>query len=62
MARRREPSPPTVRVSFETTRTSEQCLAQAYDRLVPISRRRLRPATRPGPVEAAKAAGGGEHA
>jgi hypothetical protein len=50
MARRREPAQLKVRVSFETTRTSEQCLAQAYDRLVPISRRRLRPATRPAPV------------
>ena len=33
----------TVRVSFETTRLSTQCLIEAYDRLVPNRRRRIRP-------------------
>ena len=37
------PAPLTIEVSFETTRLSAQCLIEAYDRVVPIQRRRLRP-------------------
>ena len=43
MDRRRSLTPPTIRTSFETTRISGQCLAEAYERLVPITRRRLHP-------------------
>lgn len=47
-----QPSRPaslTVQVSFETTRLSAQCLIEAYDRLVPIQRRRLRLPLEPEP-------------
>jgi hypothetical protein len=39
MARRGQPPEPTMRVSFEVARTAPQCLADAYERLVPIPRR-----------------------
>lgn len=42
MARRSTPVPLTVQVSFETTRTSIQCLIDAYSHLVPITRHRVR--------------------
>jgi hypothetical protein len=45
-----QPSRPvalTIEVSFETTRLSSQCLIEAYDRLVSIQRRRLRPTRDP---------------
>jgi hypothetical protein len=42
MARRRQPPEPTMRVSFEVARTAPQCLADAYERLVPIPRRPTR--------------------
>lgn len=45
-----QPSRPvalTIEVSFETTRLSSQCLIEAYDRLVSIQCRRLRPARDP---------------
>ena len=45
------PAPLTIEVSFETTRLSVQCLLEAYDRLVPIQRRRLRPPREPEPRE-----------
>jgi hypothetical protein len=41
MARRREAPRLTVEVSFETTRTSPQSLADAYESAVPITRRDL---------------------
>ena len=41
------PAPLTIEVSFETTRLSAQCLIEAYDRLVPIQRWRLRPPPEP---------------
>jgi hypothetical protein len=41
MARRREAPQLTVEVSFETTRTSPQSLADAYESAVPIARRHL---------------------
>ena len=37
------PTPLTIRTSFEATRISGRCLTEAYERLVPITRRRLRP-------------------
>lgn len=43
------PAPLTIKVSFEATRLSAQCLIQAYDRLVPIQRRRLRLPPEPDP-------------
>jgi len=43
------PAPLTIEVSFEATRLSAQCLIEAYDRLVPIQRRRLRPPPEPEP-------------
>jgi hypothetical protein len=43
MARRGKPNPLTVRISFEVTRISRECLADAYDRLVPTKRRHLKP-------------------
>ena len=56
MARRRQPPEPTLRVSFEAARTAPQCLADAYERLVPIPRRPTQtPARRealPGPAVA----------
>ena len=43
--RRRETSPSTlkVRVSHEVTRLEKQCMADAFERLLPIVERRLRP-------------------
>ena len=53
MARRSEPAELEMRVSFEATRIAPQCLAEAYEHLVPIPRRRTRPTehrgTPPGP-------------
>jgi hypothetical protein len=46
MARRRQPPEPTMRVSFEAARTAPQCLADAYERLVPIPRRSTQIAAR----------------
>ena len=43
MDHRRSPTPLTIRTSFETTRLSTRCLIEAYERLVPITCRRLRP-------------------
>ena len=44
MARRSKPSLLPVRISFEVTQISRGCLADAYDRLVPTKRWRLKPA------------------
>ena len=55
----------TVRVSFETTRLSTQCLIEAYERLAPSQRRALRTASSPTVLaeEAhAKSGQGGKHA
>jgi hypothetical protein len=43
--RRRKTSPPTlrVRVSHEVSRLEAYCLADAFERLLPIIERRLRP-------------------
>ena len=43
--RRRETRPSTlkVRVSHEVTRLEKQCMADAFERLLPIVERRLRP-------------------
>ena len=43
MARRSKPAELEMRVSFEATRIAPQCLAEAYERLVPIPRRLTRP-------------------
>ena len=47
MDHRRRPTPLTIRTSFEATRISGRCLAEAYERLVPTTRRRLRPPREP---------------
>ena len=55
MGRRGRPPELQIRSAFEATRTAAQCLAEAYERLVPIPRRLPRlPATR-GPRIAAAA-------
>lgn len=53
-----------VRVSFETTRLSPQCLAKAYARLVPIRQGGVRKAGSSGRNQADMPArrSGGEHA
>jgi hypothetical protein len=57
MARRDRHPGLDVRASFEAARIAPQCLAGAYERLVPVPRRPTRPAVsfaaRPGPVAAA---------
>ena len=42
MARRSKPPELIMRVSFEAARIAPQCLAEAYERLVPIPRRPTR--------------------
>jgi|GraSoiStandDraft_46_1057282.scaffolds.fasta_scaffold1774349_1 hypothetical protein len=42
MARRSKPPELITRVSFEAARIAPQCLAEAYERLVPIPRRPTR--------------------
>jgi len=46
MARRRDGPELQVRTAFEAARIAPQCLADAYERLVPIPRRLPRPAAR----------------
>ena len=46
MARRSKPPALITRVSFEAARIAPQCLAEAYERLVPIPRRPTRVPTR----------------
>lgn len=43
MTRRGKAPDLTIRVSFEAARIAPQCLAKAYERLVPIPRRPTRP-------------------
>jgi hypothetical protein len=43
MARRSKPAELAIQVSFEATRIGLQCLAEAYEQLVPIPRRLARP-------------------
>lgn len=43
MARRGKPAELKMQVSFEATRIASQCLAEAYEHLVPIPRRPARP-------------------
>lgn len=45
MARRSTPLELRLQVSFEVSRIAPQCLADAYERLVPIPRRLTRPTT-----------------
>ena len=53
MDRRRSPTPLTIRTSFEATRISGRCLAEAYERLVPTTRRRPRSSWKAEPGEGA---------
>jgi hypothetical protein len=57
MARRNKHPDLDVRVAFEATRIAPQCLAEAYERLVPIPRRPTRLVAHgeplPGPSAAA---------
>ena len=63
MDHRRRPAPLTIRTSFEATRISGRCLAEAYERLVPITRRRLHPSQGMAPDQnAAPAMRRDEHA
>jgi hypothetical protein len=63
MARRSKPARLQIQVSFEATRISAQCLVDAYSRLVPITRRRLRQVRTPDPGGAvAPTRRGGDHA
>ena len=58
MPRRGENCPRlTVRVSFEATRLSAQCLIETYERLAPSRRRTLRtaPNTTPAPADEVRA-------
>ena len=51
--RRRKTSPPAlkVRVSHAISRLERQCMADAFERLLPIVERRLRPDQRGSPRE-----------
>jgi hypothetical protein len=64
MARRKDHPRLTVRVSFETTRLSPQCLIEAYERLAPTQRRLLRTAGSTTPVDGVRKMPdrGGNHA
>jgi len=56
---RREKCPELrVRSAFEAMRIAPQCLVSAYERLVPVPRRPLRPAARRGDPPAPVAEGG----
>ncbi len=43
-----------VRVSFESTRLSPQCLAETYARIVPITRKAVRASAKAAPEAAAR--------
>jgi hypothetical protein len=64
MARRKDHPRLTVRLSFETTRLSPQCLIEAYERLAPTQRRPLRTARGITPVDEVRGMPdrGGSHA
>ena len=49
MARSTPPVVRVVRVSFESTRLSPQCLAETYARIVPITRKIIRAGTNAAP-------------
>ena len=51
MDRRRSLPPLTIQISFEATRLGGRCLAEAYERLVPTTRRRPRSPLEAKPVE-----------
>jgi hypothetical protein len=54
MGRRTQDRPErTVRVQFEATRLSERVMAEAYEQVAPIHRRRCRPASSVSSEEAA---------
>lgn len=42
---RRKATELEVRIAFEASRIAPQCLADAYERLIPIPRRQTRPTT-----------------
>ena len=54
MARSTPPVVRVVRVSFESTRLSPQCLAETYAQIVPIPRKALGASTKAAPVAAAR--------
>jgi hypothetical protein len=49
---RRKPAELEIRVAYEAHRTSAQCLAGAYEQLVPIPRRPVRPRAADSPPPA----------
>ena len=56
MARSTPPVVRVVRVSFESTRLSPQCLTETYARIVPITREVVRAGARAGARAAPEAA------
>ncbi len=48
-----------ARISFESTRLSPQCLAEAYTRIVPITRKIVRAGVKSAPEAAAQPAAKG---
>ena len=52
-----------ARISFESTRLSPQCLAETYARIVPITRKAIRPGAKaaPGTITPPAAKGRTEH-
>jgi hypothetical protein len=52
-----------VRISFESTRLSPQCLAETYARIVPITRKAIRAGAKatPGTIAPPAAKGRTEH-
>jgi len=54
MARSTPPVVRVVRVSFESTRLSPQCLAETYARIGPITRKAVGASTKAAPAAAAR--------
>jgi len=54
MARSTPPVVRVVRVSFESTRLSPQCLAETYARVVPITRKAVGASAKTAPEAAAR--------
>jgi hypothetical protein len=54
MARSTPPVVRVVRVSFESTRLSRQCLAETYARIVPITRKAVGASAMAAPEAAAR--------
>jgi hypothetical protein len=54
MARSTQQAVVVVRVSFESTRLSPQCLAETYARIVPITRKAVGASTKAAPAAAAR--------